>query len=79
MPERKVLGVCSGGFNGTNSSFGEDSSIRIKNIEDAANVLHPQFFSVNYIQHITTEKQMNQQYEDKNNQITYSNNLNSFF
>lgn len=31
MPERKVLGVCSGGFNGTNSSFGENASAQIKN------------------------------------------------
>ena len=53
MPQRKILGVCGGGFNGTNSSFGEDSSTRIKNIEDAANVLHPLlFFQKSYIKDV---------------------------
>ena len=38
--EAHRLHVCGRGFNGTNSSFGEDSSTRIKNIEDAAHLLH---------------------------------------
>lgn len=41
MPERQILGIRSGGFNGRDSCFGEDGEKRLINTKGATIMTHP--------------------------------------